>query len=178
MISKPRRNLFLLMFCLVLASPFMLPEQPIIPIQGAGPRDWNPRSFWHEPWGVSGVHKGIDIFAKAGTPVVSPVAGWVVYAGEMGIGGNVVLILGPGWRLHYLAHLKSIDTSRFTLVRAGAPIGQVGSSGNAAGKPPHLHYAIVSALPRPWAYSAETQGWKKMFFLDPGAWLGYPSPRS
>lgn len=27
------------------------------PVLGATSRDWNPHSFWHAPWGVSGVHK-------------------------------------------------------------------------------------------------------------------------
>ena len=41
----------------------VLPEWPQIPVAGASARDWNPRTFWFEPWGRSGVHKGIDIFA-------------------------------------------------------------------------------------------------------------------
>ena len=32
----------------------------------------------------------------------------------------------------------------------GSPLGTVGDSGNARGKPPHLHYAILSLLPYPW----------------------------
>jgi murein DD-endopeptidase MepM/ murein hydrolase activator NlpD len=50
-------------------------------------------------------------------------------------------------------------------------VGTVGDSGNARGKPPHLHYAIVTLLPYPWRITGQTQGWKKAFFLDPGAWL-------
>jgi murein DD-endopeptidase MepM/ murein hydrolase activator NlpD len=48
-------------------------------------------------------------------------------------------------------------------------LGAVGSTGNAAGKPPHLHYAIVTPVPYPWRITGEPQGWQKMFFLDPGA---------
>jgi len=78
-----------------------------IPVQGANERSWNNQSFWYEPWGVSGVHKGIDIFAPAGTPVLASVPGIVVYAGTLGMGGNVVAILGPQCRVHYYAHLQS-----------------------------------------------------------------------
>jgi len=33
-------------------------------VLGATPKDWNHATFWYEPWGKSGVHKGIDIFGK------------------------------------------------------------------------------------------------------------------
>ena len=56
-----------------------LPEWPQIPVQGASARDWNPRTFWFEPWGRSGVHKGIDIFAKQGTPALSASYGVVLF---------------------------------------------------------------------------------------------------
>ncbi|KAF1071209.1 MAG: hypothetical protein GAK45_00588 [Pseudomonas citronellolis] len=169
--TKPRLRRWPLIALLVFGLPWLVPQNPVNPVQGASPRDWNPRSFWYEPWGVSGVHKGIDIFASAGTPAQAPVPGWVLYSGSLGIGGNVVLLLGPRWRLHYLAHLQSVDVSPLTPVWRGSEVGRVGSSGNAAGKPPHLHYAILSLLPRPWAASDETQGWKKMFFIDPGQFL-------
>jgi hypothetical protein len=44
----------------------------------------------------------------------------------------------------------------------------VGDTGNARGKPPHQHYAVLSVIPYPWRIDGATQGWKKMFYLDPG----------
>lgn len=85
----------------------VLPEWPRIPVEGASARDWNPRTFWFEPWGRSGVHKGIDIFARSGTPVRSASYGLVLYRGEIALGGKVVLVLAPKWRLHYYAHRLS-----------------------------------------------------------------------
>jgi murein DD-endopeptidase MepM/ murein hydrolase activator NlpD len=148
--------------------PFLLPERGRIPVQGASSRDWNPRSFWYEPWGKSGVHKGIDIFAPAGRPVIAPVYGVVIYRGQMGIGGNVVAVLGPTWRIHYFAHLRSSSVRPLEFVAAGKELGTVGTSGNAAGKSPHLHYAVLQVIPRVWKATKQTQGWKRMFFVDPG----------
>ena len=61
----------------------VLPEWPQIPVAGASARDWNPRTFWFEPWGRSGVHKGIDIFAKLGTPVHSASYAWCCFVGRL-----------------------------------------------------------------------------------------------
>ena len=52
--------------------------------------DWNQNTFWDEPWGKSGVHKGIDIFAKEGTPVLSSTDGVVIYKGKFGMGTTQV----------------------------------------------------------------------------------------
>lgn len=151
----------------VVALGLLLPEHAVIPVHGAGPRDWNAQSFWYEPWGASGVHKGIDIFAPRGRDAVSATYGLVVFRGELARGGTVVLALGPKWRLHYYAHLDTARVGAFALLTPGSAIGTVGDSGNAAGKPPHLHYAVLSLLPLPWRATAQTQGWKRMFFLDP-----------
>jgi murein DD-endopeptidase MepM/ murein hydrolase activator NlpD len=90
----------------------------------------------------------------------------------LGIGGNVVAVLGPKWRIHYLAHLSTTDVHVFELLKKGEMLGRVGTSGNAAGKSPHLHYAVLSLLPRFWKVTTATQGWKRMFFVDPGEVIG------
>jgi murein DD-endopeptidase MepM/ murein hydrolase activator NlpD len=167
-----RRHLHILLtaFAAVLVIGFAIPEEPMIPVTGATAKDWNPKSFWYEPWGASGVHKGIDVFAPQGRNVVSAIPGVVIFQGHLGIGGNVVAVLGPKWRVHYYAHLAPADPSPWFLSQ-GQKLGLVGTSGNAAGKPPHLHYSVVSIVPLPWRFSSDEQGWKKMFFLDPGALL-------
>jgi murein DD-endopeptidase MepM/ murein hydrolase activator NlpD len=175
--SKRRRRLRHagLLLLAVLLLGLLIPVDPIIPVAGATPADWNPRSFWHSPWGASGVHKGIDIFARAGTPVLTATPGLVLMSGRFGAGGNVVAILGPQARVHYYAHLASIGVSSGEWVAGGRPVGTVGTTGNAAGKPPHLHYAVVTAVPYLWRAVAilrgEPQGWQQMFYLDPGALL-------
>ena len=150
----------------VLAGGFLLPEELAVPVLGATRADWNPNAFWH-PWGASGVHKGIDIFAKEGTEVIAAAPGIVLHAGTIALGGNVVSVLGPKWRIHYYAHLKEIRASRGQYVSRGDVIGTVGTTGNAAGKPPHLHYAIITQVPYVWLYRPERFGWERMFYLNP-----------
>jgi murein DD-endopeptidase MepM/ murein hydrolase activator NlpD len=99
------------------------------------------------------------------------VNGIVLFAGNIEMGGNVVLILGPKWRLHYFAHLKTINISSLSYVSGGKVIGSVGSSGNAAGKQPHLHYSITTLFPYVWQIDNDHQGWKKMFYLNPITYL-------
>ena len=148
-----------------------MPERIQIPVAGCNGPGLEPKSFWFEPWGSSGVHKGIDIFGKTGTPVLSTTDGFVLFTGEIAKGGKVVLVLGPRWRLHYFAHLDSIRTGALSWVASGEPVGTLGASGNAQGKPPHLHYSIVRMLPAPWKMDGSTQGYKKALFIDPGAFL-------
>ena len=145
----------------------LLPAQGVVPVQNATPKDWHKSSFWFSPWGQSGVHKGIDIFAPKGTHVIASTTGLVLFSGNIAMGGNVVAVLGPKWRIHYYAHLQSINAKKFDWAAKGNIIGTVGTSGNAKGKPPHLHYSIVTLLPYPWRITAGWQGWKRMFYLNP-----------
>lgn len=162
-----KRTKIMIFFCIFLIW-LILPEFALIPVKNATGKDWNRKSFWYEPWGKSGVHKGIDIFGKKGTPVLSTTYGIVLYKGELPLGGNIVLALGPKWRLHYYAHLDSNAVFIGQPLLVGTPVGILGDSGNAKGKPAHLHYSVVTLLPYVWRADASTQGWKKMFFLDPG----------
>jgi murein DD-endopeptidase MepM/ murein hydrolase activator NlpD len=98
---------------------------------------------WGAPRSGGREHRGIDIFAKRGTPVLSPVDGVVLSVGQNRLGGNVVRVLGPGPQVHYFAHLERFGAvKRRGLVRRGEVIGYVGDTGNARGTPPHLHYGI------------------------------------
>ena len=154
-------------FLSILALGLLIPQRGVVPVQHASAKDWHAQSFWYSPWGESGVHKGIDIFAKRGTPVLSNGAGLVLFSGNIRMGGNVVAVLGAKWRIHYYAHLKQSDVTSLNWVSSGETIGQVGNTGNAAGKPPHLHYSVLSLIPYPWRISLQAQGYKKMWFLNP-----------
>jgi murein DD-endopeptidase MepM/ murein hydrolase activator NlpD len=151
----------------LIAIGYMLPEKLVIPVMGAKTTDWNHQTFWYEPWGKSKVHKGIDIFAKKGTPSLAATGGVVVYCGKFSMGGNVIAVLGPKWKIHYYAHLESTSVSIGEFVNTSQTIGAVGNSGNARGKLPHLHYSVITVFPYFWHWDNSTQGWKKMFFINP-----------
>jgi murein DD-endopeptidase MepM/ murein hydrolase activator NlpD len=155
-------------FLLVFLAGYLIPQNLTMPVEGAGSNSYNKNSFWAYPWGTSITHKGVDIFAPIGTNVKAATNGLVVYTGKGKKGGNVVLILGPKWRYHYYAHLKEIKTRNFRLVKKGTVIGTVGDTGNAAGKPAHLHYSISTPVPYFWRYDKDAvQGYLKMFYLNP-----------
>ena len=125
----------------------LLPTKIQNPVEGCGKESYNPKSFWH-PWG-NHKHAGIDIFAKKGTPVHPAIGGIVVAtAHNLGAGGNCILIFSSGLRFHYYAHLSEIDTHVGAIVTQKSIIGKVGNTGNAKGKPYHLHYSISSIIPQ------------------------------
>ncbi|GAO44609.1 M23 family metallopeptidase [Flavihumibacter petaseus] len=156
---------------IVLLLGYLLPERFDMPVEHAGLKSYDQQSFWYYPWGESGTHKGVDIFAKKGTRVNAATSGLVLYTGNIRLGGNVVLVLGPHWKFHYYAHLDGTYTSGFCWVQRGSKIGTVGDSGNAKGKPAHLHYTIKSIVPLFWKIDLSKQGWKKMFYLNPIPYL-------
>ena len=125
----------------------LLPTKIQNPVEGCGKESYNSQSFWH-PWGNHN-HRGIDIFAKKGT-VVHPAIGGIVVATahNMGAGGNCILVFSSGFRFHYYAHLSEIDTHVGAIVTKKSVIGKVGNTGNAAGKPSHLHYSIATFFPQ------------------------------
>lgn len=90
-------------------------------------------------------HQGIDVFAPEGTPVVAPEPG-TAWRAEEPKGGNVVYLEGDsGWR-YFFGHLKRwsklLDGGVRARVTTGAPLGEVGATGNAKGKSPHLHLQL------------------------------------
>lgn len=169
--DRRMRKWFWVPFVIILIG-FLLPQNMIIPVEGATTKSWDEQSFWAYPWGTSITHKGIDIFAEKGTDVISSTHGVVIYTYEGGKGGKSVMMLGPKWRFHYYAHLNEIKTFPLKPLKRGTVLGTVGDTGNAKGKPPHLHYAITT--PFPYFHlkdSVAVQGWKKIFYLNPDIWL-------
>lgn len=152
---------------LLVVTGYFIPQHFIMPVKSANSKCYESSSFWFYPWGKSVTHKGVDIFTKKGTDVLSSTTGLVVFCGQLNRGGNVIIVLGPKWRFHYYAHLNQINISSWKFIHSGKVIGTVGTTGNAIGKPPHLHYSIFSLFPLPWRADGSKHGWKKMFYLNP-----------
>lgn len=84
-------------------------------------------------------HKGIDIAAPTGTPVLASRTGHVIVAGVEEGYGNVVYVQHEGAHTRY-AHLSRILVQNGQHVVQGGRIGLVGSTGESTG--PHLHFEI------------------------------------
>jgi murein DD-endopeptidase MepM/ murein hydrolase activator NlpD len=98
-------------------------------------------------------HQGQDILAAAGTPVVSPRAGFVTWRAFQKDGaGHYVVVRGDDGRDLVFMHLLdgSVAVQKGQAVAAGQQLGAVGSTGRSDG--PHLHFEI---WPTSW-YSSKT----------------------
>ena len=85
-------------------------------------------------------HKGIDIGAAGGTPILATADGVVTRAGwSSGYGNLVVIDHGNGVTTYY-GHCSRLYTSVGAEVKAGDKIAAVGSTGNSTGN--HLHFEI------------------------------------
>ncbi|MCL1847469.1 MAG: peptidoglycan DD-metalloendopeptidase family protein [Coriobacteriia bacterium] len=85
-------------------------------------------------------HKGIDLAAPTGTPILATQGGTVIISGYGGGAGNwVVIAHGNGIVTMYM-HASAIYVSVGESVYAGEVIAAVGSTGNSTG--PHLHFQI------------------------------------
>lgn len=97
---------------------------------------------WGAPRSGGRTHKGVDMLAARGTPLVSIEAGTISRMGSGGIGGVTIWFRGDSGDEFYYAHLDSFASgiSRGQHVSAGTIIGTVGTSGNAPANVPHLHF--------------------------------------
>ena len=101
---------------------------------------------WGAPRGAGRQHEGQDIFAPKGTPVLSATTGYVYRIGENNLGGQTVSVISAGGRVYYYAHLDAYAPG----LEVGEPVttrtvlGFVGTTGNAQGTPPHLHFGIYT----------------------------------
>jgi murein DD-endopeptidase MepM/ murein hydrolase activator NlpD len=103
----------------------------------SGPSSY--RDTWGAPRSGGRSHRGADIFAATGAPVLAVTGGYLVRT-EGGLGGNGAAITSPDGTQFYYAHLDGWEGDFPRNVSAGEIIGYVGSTGNAAGGPPHLHF--------------------------------------
>jgi hypothetical protein len=112
----------------------------VMPVAG---RYWY-ADWWHAPRAGGRLHEGTDIFAAYGSPIVAVQDGVISNVSTTGIGGNNLRLSNDQGDYFYYAHLSSFatTTAQGARVEAGQTIGYVGTSGDAQGTDPHLHFEI------------------------------------
>ena len=120
------------------------PSKIFMPVAGVTKKQI--ANTWQAPRGTSRRHEGQDIFAKRGTPIYSATRGYVYRIGENNLGGQTVSVIGAGGRVYYYAHLDSYAEGlrEGDYVTPQTKLGSVGTTGNAQGTPPHLHFGIYT----------------------------------
>lgn len=95
-------------------------------------------------WRWGRMHKGIDIAAPVGTPVVAAAPGVVVTAGwNSGGYGNLVEVKHPDGSLTLYAHNSRILVREGQQVEQGQQLAEMGSTGYSTG--PHCHFEVHPA---------------------------------
>ncbi|MCG8529130.1 MAG: M23 family metallopeptidase [Desulfovibrionales bacterium] len=86
-------------------------------------------------------HLGLDLASRKQSPIPSANKGTVVFAGNLGIYGNVVIVdHGLGLQTLY-AHMTAIKTTIGSIVNKGDILGITGSTGMSGGD--HLHFGVI-----------------------------------
>jgi murein DD-endopeptidase MepM/ murein hydrolase activator NlpD len=126
-------------------APAPAPSEPLSdrPAIAADELIWPVRGKLASKFGTRrgrGVHEGIDILAKQGTPVRAAAAGRVRLSGWMrGYGNLIILEHERGLETRY-AHLHRSHVRKGDRVERGRVIGEVGRTGNATTS--HLHFEV------------------------------------
>ena len=102
-------------------------------------------------YGVADFHRGLDIPADAGTPIMACNGGTVVRSEYHYSWGNYVLIDHGNGQSTLYAHMTATAVSAGATVSQGDVIGYVGQTGNAYGNHLHLEYWINGNITDPYA---------------------------
>jgi murein DD-endopeptidase MepM/ murein hydrolase activator NlpD len=126
-------------------------------------------------------HHGNDIFGELGQPLVAVADGTVFSVGWNKIGGNRLWLRDRQGNNFYYAHLSAFSTLIFNgaRVKAGQVVGFMGTTGDAEGTSPHLHFEVhpVSLLylgydgaVDPTPFLAESRRLERLPFPVPPGW--------
>lgn len=123
---------------MLLSTPILIPTNGWI-TSYFGPRI-NPYT------GKLKMHEGIDVGAPHGASIYAPADGVVVFSGiKPGFGKHVQLDHGYGIETLY-AHSERLHVKTGQLIKRGALLANVGSTGHSTG--PHLHYEVrINGVP-------------------------------
>ena len=106
------------------------------PVPGTQSDSFGYRRFFNDQ--PRSPHKGMDMSAPNGQPIVAPRAGTVAATGDYFFNGNTVLVdHGQGFVTMY-CHMSEIEVEEGQTVTTGDVLGAVGATGRVTG--PHLHF--------------------------------------
>jgi Peptidase family M23 len=148
------RRLAVLLLC-ALALPVSVAQAWTWPVDGPVLR---PFVFDRAHPYAAGQHRGVDLGAPAGAPVLAPSEGVVKFAGTVPTGGKTVSIETPTGLTATLVHLGSYVVKRGQAVAEGAVVGAVGPSGVTELTEPFVYFGVRT--------TSDPQG-----YLDPLAFL-------
>jgi len=102
-----------------------------------------PEATFVDSWGFARSggrrHKGVDMMAAHGSPVIAPVGG-SIRPSNSSLGGIGFWLEADDGNTYFGSHLASLHVGAGR-VEAGTQIGTVGSTGNAG--TPHLHFEVM-----------------------------------
>jgi murein DD-endopeptidase MepM/ murein hydrolase activator NlpD len=121
-------------------------------------------------------HHGDDIFAPAGAPVLAVAAGTVFSVGWNDLGGKRLWLRDRQGNEFYYAHLSAFSALAVEgrRVSAGEVLGYVGTTGDAEGTPPHLHFEIHPASMLGFGYNGAVnptgylESWRRLLDVREG----------
>lgn len=106
------------------------------PVQGPVSSDYGYRYIF----GENNFHQGVDIAAPMGTAIAAGADGQVVFAGERGSYGNLVILRHDNGFYSYYGHCSKLLVTVGQTVTQGQIIAAVGSTGRSTG--PHCHFEL------------------------------------
>jgi murein DD-endopeptidase MepM/ murein hydrolase activator NlpD len=106
-------------------------------------------------------HQGIDLLAPSGTPLIAVTSGTITRLSntDRGRGGISLWLRDAQGTAYYYAHNQHNLVRLGQRVQPGQPIARIGTTGNARGGPPHLHFQIHPGGGRPVSPDAVVRRW-------------------